>query len=79
MAILSPDEARRMARMEFAIVVQTDLCAFLNAAQNFPNMSKENICLLILQFPEAAMRQHTAAQCTGNHIDYRRKKCGLCL
>ena len=48
MAILSPDEARRMARMEFAIVVQTDLCAFLNAAQNFPNMSKENICLLIL-------------------------------
>ena len=34
MAILSPDEARRMARMEFAIVVQTDLCAFLNAAQN---------------------------------------------
>ena len=53
MAILSPDEARRMARMEFAIVVQTDLCAFLNAAQNFPNMSKENICLLILQFPNA--------------------------
>ena len=53
MAILSPDEARRMARMEFAIVVQTDLCAFLNAAQNFPNMSKENICLLILQFPDA--------------------------
>ena len=72
--------------MEFAIVVQTDLCAFLNAAQNFPNMSKENICLLILQFPDATdllteteWRQYTAAQCTGNHIDHRRKKRGLRL
>lgn len=53
MAILSYEEAARMAQLEMAIVMQYDLTAFLDMAWRFPKLSIENICLVMLQNPDA--------------------------
>lgn len=52
-AILSYEEAVRMAQLEAAIVMQHDLSAFLDVAWRFPKLSMENICLILLQNPNA--------------------------
>lgn len=52
-AILSYEEAARMAQLEAAIVMQHDLSAFLDVAWRFPKLSMENICLILLQNPNA--------------------------
>lgn len=53
MAILSYEEAARMAQLEAAFVKQYDLMSFLDVAWRFPNLSVENICLILLQNPNA--------------------------
>lgn len=53
MAILSYGEAARMAQLELSAVIQYDLISFLNMAWRFPKLSLENICLLLLQNPDA--------------------------
>lgn len=51
MAILSYEEASRMAQLELSMVMQYDLIPFLDVAWRFPKLSLENICLLLLQNP----------------------------
>lgn len=52
MAILSYEEARTIAEIQYMVAKQKNLISFLNIAARFPEYTKENICLILVQNPE---------------------------